>query len=76
MKRFSTTCIDNKTGMEMVLCEASYNSACVFLEIENRDKRFGRFLGIEARPLQMAKIKFQKATFFYDEERGYLLRKE
>ena len=33
----------------------------VFLEIENRDKRFGRFLGIEARPLQMAKIKFQKA---------------
>ena len=28
MREFKTSCIDNETGMEMVLSECSYNMAC------------------------------------------------
>lgn len=34
MRRFMTTCIDEKTGYEMVLSEASYNVAMDWLQRE------------------------------------------
>lgn len=32
MRIFKTTCIDKKTGNEMILSEASYNAACFWLD--------------------------------------------
>ena len=73
MRRFTTLCIDNVTKMEMVLSECSFNEACMFLETENKDKRFGGFVGVKGK-LTMFEIIYEKANFLYDEDRGYLLR--
>ena len=32
MRIFKATCIDKKTGNEMILSEASYNAACFWLD--------------------------------------------
>jgi hypothetical protein len=60
--------------MEIILLEASYNAACMFLETENRDNRFGKLLDTEMIS-SLIEIRFEKATFFYEEKRGYLMRK-
>ena len=73
MRKFTALCLDKKTGMEMVLSEVSYNAACMFLETENSDNRFGQFKSILMSG-SMTKIKFEKASFLYDEVRGLLLR--
>ena len=73
MRRFTTACIDNVTKMEMVLSECSFNEACMFLEKENKDNRFGNFVSAKGK-LTKTEIIYEKANFLYDEERGYLLR--
>ena len=45
MMMFTTTCFDKVTGAEMILYDCSYNAACMFLERENKDNRFGKFKG-------------------------------
>ena len=74
MRRFSTVCIDNITNMEMILYQCSFNEACLFLEEENADGRFGEYKGMEAVTLHVDRFRFEKAVFLYDEERGLLLR--
>lgn len=69
MKRFTVSCKDEKTGMEMILSECSYNNACSFLEGQN----LGKLIGCETVSITMTKIAYEKRTFFYDEDRGYLL---
>lgn len=75
MRRFTTTCIDSITKAEMILSECSFNQACMFLEIENRDNRFGKYKGTECGSKNVTKLVFEKALFLYDEERGYLMRR-
>ena len=75
MRRFTTTCIDNLTGAVMVLYDCSFNAACMFLERENKDNRFGSYKETECLSRYVSKIVFERATFLYDEERGCLMRK-
>lgn len=76
MKKFTTTCIDSITGARMVLSECSFNAACMFLEGLNFDNKLGEYKGTECASRYVSKIVFEKAVFLYDEERGYLMRKE
>lgn len=76
MRKFTTLCKDIITGNEMILSECSFNEACWFLESENADGRFGTYKGTECASLHVHKLVFEKALFLYDEERGYLMRKE
>jgi len=71
MRKFVTNCIDNVTGMTMVLSECSYNKACAYLEAI---EEIGDFIGTKIVN-GMDELKFAKATFYYDENRGYLLQK-
>ena len=74
MRKFKASCIDNITKMEMVLSECSYNNACMFLESENRDNRFGHFKSATNRTMYITEIRFEKACFLHDDIRGVLLR--
>ena len=76
MRKFTTLCIDKITGAEMILYDCSFNAACMFLERENTDNRFGAYKGTEGTSLYVSKIVFEKALFLYDEERGVLMRKK
>ena len=76
MRIFTSVCIDNLTKMEMLLSECSFNEACMFLETENADDRFGKYKGMEVCTLHVHKLIFEKAVFLYDEERGLLLRQK
>ena len=76
MMMFTTTCVDKVTGAEMILYDCSYNAACMFLERENKDNRFGKFKGTWDISSVLSKLVFEKAVFLYDEERGCLMRKE
>ena len=76
MTKFSTLCIDKETGMEMIICCCTYNEACMFLESENADNRFGRLVGACSEGTRYTQIVFEEAQFVYDEDRGVLLRKE
>ena len=75
MRRFTTVCIDKETGAEMLLYDCSFNSACMFLEMENADNRFGEYKDIETISPNICKIIFEKAEFIYDELRGALMRR-
>ena len=71
MREFRTSCIDNVTGMEMVLSECSYNMACDWLE----RKGFTHYNYFEVCGTETI-LEFttpKKRTFIYDEERGILL---
>lgn len=73
MRKFTVLCRDNITKMQMVLSDCSFNEACMFLEMENADGRFGAYKG--TKHVGMEKLSFEKATFYYDEERGLLLQR-
>lgn len=74
MNKFTTTCIDSITKMEMILSDCNYNNACIFLEKENIDNRFGHFMTTTNRTLFLTEIRYEKANFIYDDVRGVLLR--
>lgn len=76
MKKFNTLCIDNTTKMEMVLSECSYNEACAYLGTIQGKYNFGNLKTCKVVSTGLTKIIFERAAFVYDEERGYLLRKE
>lgn len=75
MIRFSTVCIDKVTKGEMIAAQCSFNEACMFLEKENSDGRFGKYKGTECGSQHVCKLVFENALFLYDEERGCLIRK-
>lgn len=71
MRRFTSLCKDNITGMYMVLSECSYNTACSWLE-ENGFTEYDKFEVIG----NQYELTFSKPTnkvFVYDDNRGYLL---
>lgn len=72
MKRFTALCKDKTTGYEMVLSECSFNQACSFLE--SKRSELGKYLGTFFVSINVSKLKFEKATFLYDEERGLLMK--
>ena len=76
MRRFTAMFIDTITGAEMIAYDCSFNAACMFLERENTDGKFGAYKGTESVSIPVSKIIFEKAVFLYDEERGCLMRKE
>lgn len=75
MKKFTAVCIDSITGAEMVLSDCSFNEACMYLETGNEVGKFGAYKGTECVSRYVSKIVFEKTTFLYDEERGYLMKR-
>ena len=84
MRKFTTSCIDKKTGYEMILSECSYNMAMDWLYnvVKNAGREVCRlFVNKETGLTEIwtaewsDKICNYKPTrhYFYDEERGYLL---
>ena len=77
MRKFTAECTDKKTGYSMVLSGCSYNMACDFLERELHKKGIC-ILDCEVASNGLVRIRTIRAnhlrrTFYYDEERGYLL---
>ena len=74
MKRFTATCIDNKTGLEVITCECSYNNACYYLErfckIDFNDSTTKIEVDYQNN---LTWIETKYRLFAYDETRGYLL---
>ena len=62
--------IDNKTHLEIVASECSFNQACEYLECKMKNCLYK---GLEACGINITKIVFDRRTFLYDEERGLLL---
>lgn len=73
MRKFVVLCKDSVTNLEMVASECTFNESCIFLEKENTDNRFGRFLSAIGKN-ETTEIMYEKARFLYDEKRGLLLR--
>ena len=73
MIKFAVLCKDNVTNLEMVASECTFNESCIFLERENANNRFGRFLSARGKN-EITEIIYEKASFLYDEKRGLLLR--
>lgn len=86
MRKFVTSCKDDKTGYEMILSECSYNEACMWLENElskygseiyRTEKHTNGLMYIWTGIYRLDKFGksscIAKRMFFYDEERGYLL---
>ena len=76
MRRYAVATFDSKTGMRLIYSECSYNMACFQLEKEMFEY-YGK-IPISATPEgNMMRIEFtDDQIFYYDEERGYLLKKE
>ena len=76
MRKFTSVCIDNKTGKEIVLSEASYNMACSFLESEgfNVETIFIDSMNFGIVNLIGTFKDGIQRTFIYDEERGMLFK--
>lgn len=84
MRKFTTECKDDKTGLSMVLSECSYNMAMDWLvkelekygveiyrcEYDYRKEMYVIFTGEFSHILADFK---PCRRYFYDEERGYLL---
>lgn len=71
MREFKTMCKDTVTGMQMILSECSYNTACFWLE----SKGFTEYDKFDSNGNEIW-LWFSKPTerlFVYDEDRGYLL---
>ena len=73
MQIFTSVCKDNKYGYEMVASECSYNFACNYIE-RNLNYKISKCSKDIMRGL--TEIETKNITFVYDEDRGYLMRKE
>lgn len=80
MKRFVASCKDNATGMEMILSECSYNSACHYLTSIGFEKEEGAIHIKEDYRTGRTLIFHENENgnpigrvYVYDEPRGYLL---
>lgn len=73
MRVFTTTVKDSQSDLYIIANECSFNMACSYLEEQNKDNRFGKFLRTEFGTRDITKLVFEKRTFFYDESRGYLM---
>ena len=73
MRIFTSVCKDNKYGYEMIASECSYNFACNYIE-RNLNHKISKCSKDIMRGL--TEIETKNITFVYDEDRGYLMRKE
>ena len=73
MKIIKVQTRDNRSDMRVVATECSYNFACSYLESLNADNSLGKFIGALPMSLSMTEIKYENKSFYYDEDRGYLL---
>jgi len=73
MRIFTSVCKDNKYGYEMIASECSYNFACNYIE-RNLNYKISKCSKDIMRGL--TEIETKNITFVYDEDRGYLMRKE
>lgn len=70
------SCIDNETGMELILSECSYNMACSWLESQGFTEYDHFDSWYDEYNSNIVEFQFSKParrTFVYDEGRGYLL---
>lgn len=86
MRKFVTTCIDEKTGYTMILSEASYNVAMDWLQrevqkygreifrVENEDTNHMTIYTGKPRIDCDEKWYTNIVKFYYDEVRGYLMQ--
>lgn len=73
MRVFTCAVKDRESDLYIIANECSFNVACDYLEHQNKDNRFGKFLRTEFGTRDITKLVFEKRTFFYDESRGYLM---
>ena len=80
MRKFEVSCIDNKTGYQMILSECTYNMACGWLDHELRSKYDMEIVRCEynyTRDMHVLWTSDEEGVpgrrYFYDEQRGYLL---
>lgn len=73
MRVFTQTVKDSQSDLYVIANECSFNMACSYLEEQNKDNRFGKFIKTEFMTTNLTKLLFEKRSFYYDEERGYLL---
>lgn len=73
MRVFTQTVKDSQSDLYVIANECSFNMACSYLEEQNKDNRFGKFIKTESMTTNLTKLLFEKRSFYYDEERGYLL---
>lgn len=73
MRVFACDVKDRESDLYIIANDCSFNMACSYLEEQNKDNRFGKFLKTECGTRDITKLVFEKRTFFYDESRGYLM---
>lgn len=69
MKIFKTVCIDDRTKMELVASDCSYNAACFYIMNRNYEPTEIKSDFRNNRTLIVTKTR----VFLYDEPRGLLL---
>ena len=75
MRKFVTPVFDSKTNMRMIYSECSYNMAC--MELEKEMDTQGILLVSATMDGDLHRLEWSDGSvYYYDEERGYLLRKE
>ncbi len=75
MRKFVTAIFDSKTNMRMIYSECSFNMACMELEME-MDTQGILLVSVEEKDGMKCLKWSNDDEYFYDEERGYLLKKE
>ena len=68
MTVFKTVIIDKETDMQVVATECTFNGACEYLA------QYGEPDGVRAVDTRWTVIQYGRIDYYYDEERGYLLR--
>ena len=73
MRIFNVTVKDSQSDLYILAKDCSYNQACSYLEEQNKDNRFGKYVQALPASKDVTKLTFEKRVFYYDENRGYLL---
>lgn len=73
MRAFACSCIDQETGLEMVVRECSYNMACDWLSRNGFTEPAKTSVTDGGRYITVTFTAPAARTFVYDEHRGYLL---
>lgn len=72
MRKFIISCIDNETNLYMIYNECSFNMAMYELEAQMD------VLSVKTdyiKEKDYIKVETSRGTYYYDERRGYLLKK-